>query len=293
MPDTRCVIKKTPVGTISCTAYAMAMLIDAATGGAQTPTGCEVRRRVKPVDIVEGLMLSQVAKVALNHYDVPIAIRTSNPIPTAIAIRRLRNGRGFVLQGNNLGLKKSAVDHAVYVHKAIFDPAHPDRPVAAIVYDSQQHQKDPGGHAGGPQKWPWHLVEGFASNLGATKDGKGKTLGPGVMYAGFGPRRATTMDDQDDPADETKDGVTVRHGAVRYPDNRRRFKAVAAAGHEVNVRRRPRLEAPVVDTLARGELFVGYQRKLNGDRPPGAVSHVWVGDKSGTQWVHRGGLRRV
>ena len=116
---------------------------------------------------------------------------------------------------------------------------------------------------------------------------------PGRMYAGFGPRRPTPEDEQDDPSDGIEDGIALRFGAVRYPDRRRRFRAVAPAGHEVNVRRRPRLDSVVVDTLAPGESFVGYQRKVDGESPAGSGSKVWVGDRSGTQWVHRSGLHRV
>ena len=46
-------------------------------------------------------MLSQVAKVAERKFDVPISVR---PVPgrcrSRPRFRRIRNGRGFVLQGN-------------------------------------------------------------------------------------------------------------------------------------------------------------------------------------------------
>ncbi|HEY6569532.1 MAG TPA: hypothetical protein VIZ22_04540, partial [Candidatus Limnocylindrales bacterium] len=96
LPKDNCVIDGILLGGVSCTAYAMAMLIDAATEGTEAPKGCRVRRLVNPEDLDEGLMLSQVAKVAERKFDVPISVRTgARAVPVATAIRRIRNGRGF------------------------------------------------------------------------------------------------------------------------------------------------------------------------------------------------------
>ena len=53
-PDANCVIDGQKLGWLSCTAYAMAMLIDASTGGARRPKGCRVRRLVAPENVIGG-----------------------------------------------------------------------------------------------------------------------------------------------------------------------------------------------------------------------------------------------
>ncbi len=287
LPKEHCIIDGVLLGGLSCTAYAMAMLIDAATEGTEAPKGCRVRRLVSPADLDEGLMLSQVAKVAERKFDVPIDVRTGpRAVPVAVAIRRIRNGRGFVLQGNTVVFGGGGVNHAVYVHRVFgVDPEHPDHPLTAIVYDPARS---------GPQKWSWRKVAAFAAHLRFDEAGK-RTLGHGRMYAGFAPRRATKEELDAHPAVKLDSGVEVRFKAVAFPDGRRKFRANVAPGHAAIVRRRPDQLKPEdqVDTLERGEQFIGWQRLLDGAKPHGAASTVWIGNKDGTQWVHRGGLRRI
>ena len=70
-PATNCVIEGEALGWASCTAYSMAMGIDSATAGRKRPSGCKIRKLTG--DKEKGLMLSQVAEVALEHYDVRVS----------------------------------------------------------------------------------------------------------------------------------------------------------------------------------------------------------------------------
>jgi hypothetical protein len=291
-PSSHCVIDDLKLGWTSCTAYSMAMLIDGATGGDQQPSGCRIRRLVNPEDIEGGLMLSQVAPVAEESFGVRIAVRTgTRAIPIDLAIRRLRSGRGFVLQGNTTVFSgRGAVNHAVYVHEARgIDAEHDGRPVAALVYDPA---------LGDPQLWAWRKVAAFGANLFLNDSGT-RRLGAGRLYAGFGPRRPTVAElrdlDDEEPPVQAPSGIRLRFHADELEDGPRRYRANPPAGTEVIVRRRPtRLDSDdIVDTLRADERFVGWQRKKDGVQPPGTTVGVWIGNRDGTEWVHRSGLRRT
>jgi hypothetical protein len=279
-PKGNCVIAEKKLGWLSCTAYAMAMLIDAATDGAHRPKGCHVRRLVRPRDVVKGLTLSQVAEVAEGTFRVPIAVRTgSNAITVESALKRVRGGRGFVLQGNNLGWGKGDVNHAIYVH-AVRDGTAA-RPKEALVFDPQRQH----------ERWiAWAKVLGFAEAL---RFDNGRTLGPDLFYAGFAPKPMTPAERASRGATAVDDGVELVFGARRLP-RPDRTRANPAAGRLVNVRSTPRSlsRSTVVETLGDGALFVAYQ-KTRGVRPPGAASSTWFGNRDGTWWIHVSGLRRI
>jgi hypothetical protein len=282
-PDTNCVIDDARLGWLSCTAYAMAMLIDAATEGATRPKGCQVRRRVRPRDTEGGLTLGQVAVVAERDYDVAVSVRTGpRAIPVAKAARRIRNGRGFLLQGNNEAFGMHPVNHAIYVHEVRGGGA--EMPAEALVYDPQRDH----------ERWmPWATVVDFGARLRLNPSGT-RMLGPRRMYAGFAPRRLTPVEVQVEPPTDAGDGVKLRFGAVRLRP-RTRTRATPPPGRRVNVRSTPRsLTADaVIDLLEPGERFVAYQRVSDGAQPAGSGSQVWLGNKQGTEWVHVSGLRRV
>jgi hypothetical protein len=259
----------------------MAMLIDAATEGVRRPKGCAVRRRVRPSDVVGGLTLGQVAAVAANDFGVPIANRSgSNAITVKDAIKRVRGGRGFVLQGNNLGWGLNDVNHAIYVHEVRGGTA--DRPEKALVYDPQRKH----------ERWiDWPLVVGFG---GALKLKANRTLGEGVFFAGFAPKPLTPAAIATrGPVQPAGDGVELGFGARKLPRPDRTV-AHAPRGRLVNVRDTPRSLAAghVVDTLRKGDVFVAFQ-KTRGVKPAGAASSTWFGNKDATQWVHVSGLRKI
>ncbi len=296
-PETNCVLQGHRLGWKSCTAYAMAMGIDVATGGAVRPSGCKVRSLTG--DVENGLTLSQVAEVAQAHYDVRVAVRTGrNAIAPAVAARLVRSGRGFVLQGNTGALPKdlqsggpAAVNHAVWVNDV--RGGTPDHPEAATVYDPAADGRRPGIRKGAVA-WPWDTVLAFAAAL--RLDDHGRRLGPGRIYAGFIARRPADGDTPDAvpaPTPKLADGLVLRFGASRttpFPD---RTLADPPAGRKVNVRRRPDrlLPGDIVDLLPARSLFLAFQRTTAGAMPAGSGSRVWYGNRNGTEWIHESGLR--
>ncbi len=283
-PANNCVIAGKKLGWKSCTAYAMAMLIDVATHGEHRPKGARIRKLVDPRDAEGGLTLRQVADVAEEHFGVRVAVRTgANTIPTAVAVKRIRRGRGFLLQGNNEGFGRSAVNHAIWVNEV--RGGTPDEPREALVYDPQRQKP----------KWiPWTKVLRFGATLRLDAAGT-RRLGEGRLYAGFPPKPMTPAEEKDLPAPIDDGGVRLRFGARRtttFPD---RTRANPPPGRRVIVRRRPdrMRKRDIVDTLGPNEPFVAYQVTTEGKKPPGSESRVWYGNKHGTEWVHESGLRRI
>jgi hypothetical protein len=259
----------------------MAMLIDAATDGAVRPKGCAVRRRTKPLDVSKGLNLDQVATVAESHYGVVVTRRTGrHAMPVAKATRQIVAGRGFLLQGNNAGfVNKGSANHAIYVHAV--RGGTPEMPAQALVYDPQRRH---------PRWLPWSRVLAFGAAL--TFD-DGRRLGNKYLYVGLVPRRPTPAQLQDEPL-PVEAGVRLRSGAVRL-DRPDRTRAHPPVGHRVNVRSTPLDldQTTIIDTLAEGELFIAFQRHDRGARPAAGKSTIWYGNKDGTEWVHRSGLRQI
>jgi hypothetical protein len=285
-PDWRCKHNTTLLGWVSCTAYSMAMGIDASTVGGKRPTGCEVRMHTG--DFVKGLTLSQVAAVAEATYGVEVRVRTGkHTIAPDKAWEQASLGRGFVLQGNCDALvatpfrsTKGAVNHAVWVNRVRGGtPGHPKK--EARVFDpAADGRHAPWGTAcKGPSWWPWETVLAFAAGL---RNDSNQKLGPGKMYAGFVPK--------------PKPGASLMLAAgakktTPFPDRQR---ANPPAGHRVNVRSDPHSLDPnqIVDRLSDGMLFVAFQRLDGGAKPPGASS-VWYGNEDGSEWIHESGLRQI
>ena len=294
-PDWRCKHGKKLLGWVSCTAYAMAMGIDAATEGALTPTGCEVRTFTK--DFTKGLTLTQVATVAAEHYGVRVTVRTGrHAIAPEKAAQQIGLGRGFVLQGNAEALldtrfrsTKGAVNHAVWVNRV--RGGTPDRPKEARVFDpAADGRTAPWGTAvKGPSWWPWETVLAFGAAL---RDDAGRKIGPGKLYAGFVPRPMTEVAARLASADPA---VHLLAGAKRttpFPDRQR---ADPPTHRRVNVRSNPRRLDPddIVDRLSDGMLFVAFQRFETGAKPSGSMSRIWYGNRDGTEWIHESGLRHI
>jgi hypothetical protein len=290
-PDTNCVVDGLKLGWLSCTAYAMAMLIDASTDGARRPKGCRVRRLVAPENVIGGLTLSQVARVADDDFDVPIQQRTPafrGTIPVDTLARRISRGRGFVLQGNNSAFAgRGTANHAIYVHEARGGTA--EEPKEALVYDPQRLQA----------VWiPWRKIVAFGEALRPDED-RPQTIPPGRVWAGFGPPPAPSSAEPTDPDDENENddeepgpGVDLEFGATARPHPLRLGRATPP-GRRINVRDTPRRLTPdhVVRTLGRDDPFLAFQKVTDGAVPPGAQRGVWFGNRSGRRWVHRSGVR--
>ena len=295
-PESRCTIDGLKLGWKSCTAYSMAMGIDAATAGKQRPSGSKVRKLTR--DTSGGLNLRQVAEVAQEHFGVRVAVRTGwNTIAPGRAAQLARSGRGFILQGNTEALigtpSQSTIgpcNHAVWVNEVT--GGTDDKPGKALVYDPAADGRHRVGRdfSEGPRWWPWERVLAFAAGL-RSGDEAGPRLGPGKFYAGFVPRRH----DEPPPAVRPGVAVTLRPGATRtqpFPD---RVRANVSKGRRVNIRSRPDrlVKGDIVDRVPDGSLFIAFQRIRNGARPPSADSRVWYGNRDGTEWIHESGLRRI
>ena len=124
-PATNCKIAGKQLGWESCTAYSMAMGIDAFTGGRQRPSGCKIREATG--DTVGGLTLRQVADAAQSRYGIRVAVRSGGTtIAPEKAARLIRAGRGFVLQGNAGVLDRQRyVCHLVFLSKRAFSCIRP------------------------------------------------------------------------------------------------------------------------------------------------------------------------
>ena len=293
-PATNCVIGGRKLGWSSCTAYAMAMGIDSATGGAHRPTGCKIRDLTDDTDD-HGTNLRQVAEVAEAHYGVRVSLRTGpNATTPGFAARAANAGRGFVLQGNTGGLPPNlhlggsgAANHAVWVNEVRGGTV--DKPERALVFDPAAD----GIHRRW-QWWPWDVVRAFAAAL-VLDEHTGRTLGAGRMYAGFTQRRQSDAAAAPPPVPATADGTVLRFNATKttpFPD---RVRADPPKGRRVNVRSRPDPSSPasIVDMLPAGSLFVAFQRTTAGAKPNGSNSRVWYGSRDGTEWIHESGLSHI
>lgn len=276
-PATNCIINGKALGWLSCSAYGMAMLIDAATFGLKRPSGCSVRRYTG--DTIGGLTLRQVASVAENVYKVNIEEHVgSNVCSPVYAARQLRAGRKMALQIGTRPLlstkwrsTRGAINHLVEVNE-VRGGTH-DVPAEALVYDPAADGRYSWVDQG-PSWWPWSLVRQAAAALEPGGEG-GRDLGPGKMYAGFSNPPKITLTYGGNPTRPMPDRTTV----------------TVAKGHQANVRSRPTSLAKryIVDTLPNGRLWEAYQ-KTKGIIPPGSTSPWWYGDHTGKRWIHASNL---
>ena len=277
-PDWRCKLNGKMLGWVSCTAYSMAMGIDASTVGSKKPKGCEVRKHTN--DVVSGLTLSQVASVAAEKYGVRVTVRTgSRAIAPDKAWEQISKGRGFVLQGNCDALvntpfrsTKGAVNHAVWVNRVRGGtPGHPKR--EARVFDPAADGRNaPWGKAvKGPSWWPWETLLAFGANL---RGDSGQKIGPGKLYAGFVPKPPPAAQIGPEAAPGRQEDDAVPGPTAGEP-------AGEQAGQRAQRARAASIPNMIVDRLSDGMLFVAYQRFDTG-AAPGGSSKVWYGNEDGT-----------
>lgn len=190
-PADRCVIDGKNLGWLSCTAYAAAMALDAATCGRIRVTGCTIRW--KTGDTTGGLMLSQVEKV-IEGYGIPVRRKTGSDYADAKYLaNRLAVHHPSILQGNAGALIDTIhqstagyVNHAV----ALSGEAQQWRTVNGLYRPDYVLVDDPAADgrldfAQGPQWWPWGTVLRFAGALRPWGDADGRTLGYGRAWAAF------------------------------------------------------------------------------------------------------------
>src|SRR3954447_5479623 len=299
-PSSNCKIDGLELGWKTCTAYSMAMGIDAFTGGERRPSGCKIRELTG--DTTDGLTLRQVADVAQSRYGIRVAVRSGGTtIAPNKAARLARAGRGFVLQGNASVLVGTAsqstrgpVNHAIWVQAV--RGGTDDVPDRVLVYDPAADGRR--GLAKGPQWWPWSRLLAFAADL-RLDDAGTRRLGAGRFYAAFLPPRGSSTDT---PADVTpvpqwtlaEMPLHLVRGGVPTNPLPLRLRAVPPEGRRVNVRRKTDSlsKESIVDLLAKGDLFIAYQQTTRGVQPDGAASRAWFGNREATEWVHSSGVTR-
>lgn len=260
------------LGWLSCTSFAMAMLIDRSSLGAKQPSGCAVRRMTH--DTVGGTTLNQNALVA-EQLGIDVTVRVgARVISPASAAKELKKGRSMVVQGDAGAMvggthqsTNGPVAHAVYVNEGRGWDG--DIPAEVLVYDPAADGRRSGIDQG-PSWWKWTELLKFAAWL-RPEGPSGPRLGPGRWYAAFGP--------------DTEPHVILYPGAIRsdpFPDRMR------AATDNTPVYRTPSPTAePVARLKDKGDLFIGYQI-LSGRH--------WYGNQDGTRWVkgsdvkHEGGV---
>ena len=272
-PATNCQINGKNLGWLSCTAYAMAMAIDAATLGAKTPSGCGVRFRTG--DTTGGLTLNQVAYVAETVYGVRVDVRVGNNVVTpAYAAKQLQAGRGLVLQVNagawvNTRFRSTSgpVNHAIYINECRGGTS--GRPEEALVYDPAADGRYSSIDQG-PTWWPWSLVMKAAAALRPWGDNDPRLLGPGKFYVGI-------MPDHEPHAHYRFGGH--KPSASHWPD-RTRHNSDDGWFHS----KPDSSKATRIRHTTEGKLFEVWQ-VANGDEFQGSTE--WGGNHIGTEWIAR------
>ena len=184
-PETNCVIGGEKLGWVSCTAYAMAMGIDSATAGRKRPSGCKVRKLTG--DKVKGLMLSQVAEVALEHYDVRVTVKTGRDTISPAVRAQADPGRPRIRPpGQHRGLPKGSSPGArsrpTMRSGSTRSAAATKRSAGEGARLRSGGRRPAPGIIRGETWWAWEDVLSFAAAL---RLGKTAQLGPGRFYAGF------------------------------------------------------------------------------------------------------------
>lgn len=287
-PATTVIIDGKALGWLSCSAFGQAMRVDADTLGRKQPSGAAVRRATG--DTVGGLTMTQVANVSSRLYGAPTELRIGSNVATpGVLASRLYAGRKAGLQGNTAAILDRSqrstggpINHFITAvdsrgWRTVNGLLRPDQ---VLIYDPAADGRRAGwGKADeGPTWWPWELVLEFGAELRPWGDKDPRTLGPGRIYAGFGP--------------DVEPYVILRHGARRtvpFPD-RTRADLPTQPKLRVNVYDRPdQRDGTVVRTMAHGDLFIAWQVTDSG-----ALfrdSRRWYGNRTGTEWVHEYRLR--
>jgi hypothetical protein len=163
-----------PLGPLSCTAYATAMQIDAATLGTTVPTGKQVRAQTG--DTTGGLNLAQ-ADAAAQHWNVDLDVRYR--LPFADFIHRVEAlNEPAQLQGGYGPIADSPYDAGNGFrgnHDILVMPGR-------IVLDPLADGRYPDVYRYKGDAYPADLLERFAGRLNL---GNGNELGFGLVYAAF------------------------------------------------------------------------------------------------------------
>lgn len=268
-PPHPCTINGKNLTWTQCTPLSTSMLIDRSTLGAKRPDPCTFRKQTG--DTSGGTTLPQCAAVAKNNYGVTMEVHTGSNVCTPYYFAyQLALGRGAVLQGNTSAIGKGNVNHAIEANQAKGTWTTDGKTFACsgvYIYDPWSK---------GPAWWSWDKVKAFAAALRPWGEFDSRTLGPGKMYAMFGP--------------DTEPHVHLHFNGSRqtvpFPDQQ--VIRSPAAGRKVNVRTGPGTNYPVVMALESGTRWNSYQVTDNGQVLAG--SGRWWGNHDGNRWIHNSGL---
>ncbi len=162
-----------PYGGLSCTAYSCAMQIDAATLGAKTPTGAQVRAQTG--DYSGGLNLAEV-DAAAQHWGVDLDVRYRYPFSDFIhRVDTLK--QPAQLQGGYSPIAQSRFDagngfrgnHDILVMPGL------------IAMDPLADGRYPNVYRYKGEAYPEDLLRRYAAYLNVG----GRSLGEGLVYAAF------------------------------------------------------------------------------------------------------------
>lgn len=278
-PAGHCVVHGRDLSWLSCTCYAMAMVIDAVTFGTKMPSGCRIRTETG--DIIGGTTVPQVSAVAREEFGLRFdQFVGANVIRTNRLIGELREGRPFVAQGNTSATlhtrwrsTNGPVNHAVAViegknwHKA--DGLWLPRQV--LVYDpAADKRRDDIDDS--PSWWNYDVLVNFGAQIRPWGDDDPRTLGGGRMYAALAP-----------PPE-----VRFRYGGGETKPLPDRLRVDVPKGRSANIRSRPDSLAKkfIVDKEPDKALFIAYQVTDDGKAPVGSKNGRWYGNWRGDRWIH-------
>lgn len=161
-----------PYGGLSCTAYSTAMQIDAATLGAKTPTGQQVRAQTG--DYSGGLNLAE-ADAAAQHWGVDLDVRYRYPW-SDFWHRATTLKQPWQLQGGYSPIAQSRYDAG-----GGFKGNHDIAGVTDIALDPLADGRRQGIYRYKGEAYPEDLLRRFAGALNVG----GRSLGDGLVYAAF------------------------------------------------------------------------------------------------------------
>jgi hypothetical protein len=286
-PARSCILDGRILGWTNCTPCSVAMGIDRSTYNRHRPNACSVRDDISPRDVSGGTNLLQNARVAALYYNVHVEVHVGGnySTPTRVATQ-LYTGRGGAAQGDAgvlIGTPWRStgghVNHCVWCNEGRYwrkNSAGFYIPGEVLVYDPAADGRASGfGRAAtSPDWWSWSRFLSFMAHLHPWGDGDSRTLGSGRAYIGFFP--------------DTEPHAHLRYHGVRTRPFYDRVRSNAPVGQRTRVRSAPSTGARVVKTLARGALWLAYQKTTAGTLLAG--SRVWYGNHNGDQWIHTSGL---
>lgn len=219
--------------------------------------------RAKTGDTSGGTTLAQADSVLLRYYDINLDVEYN--LDWGTFRERVMKGAGAIIQGGYStiyqtkysGSSTFSGNHAVYVNEVRWNEVA-DR-WEYLWYDPLCDGRRT-GIPKGPQWLPEALVKKFCEALMLTGTLR---IAAGKVWCAF------TRDTE---------AVILNWGGALYGP-----KTFYARYGNIRIRRTPRLDGLVVQTLDKGDAFRAFQRKTDGPSVDGST--VWYGDADGIRWT--------